>query len=402
MSVESVDVAFASLIFSDKLDRTCSLQQEMRKYLFIAANEWCRWGGSEFLWGSAAEKLARRGNEVCVSARYRSEPVREIEQLRLMGCRIFYRRPPSFIFRQARKVFPLPGDVSRYVREAGRGVDLVVISQGANGEGLPWMEEARAAGYNYVVIAHSAVAYWWPDDDVAERLAECYEKAQVAYFVSQATLDLTRRQFTSPLRNAKVIRNPFNVRYEAQPPWPQDFSDGLSLACVARLDVISKAQDLLLEVLSLPHWRKRKVRVSLVGNGVNERGLRRLVGQLELTSVEFAGYSNDIEEIWGKHHALVLPSRFEGMPITLIEAMLCGRPCIATDVGGIRELLRDGVNGFLAKAPTVELLDEAMNCAWECRDRLREMGERAARDVRQWVSSDPAEDFVQELERLTK
>ena len=56
--------------------------------------------------------------------------------------------------------------------------------------------------------------------------------------------------------------------------------------------------------------------------------------------------------IWAEHHALVLPSRFEGMPLVVVEAMLCGRPCIVTDVGGNAELIRDGINGFLAKAPT--------------------------------------------------
>ena len=60
----------------------------------------------------------------------------------------------------------------------------------------------------------------------------------------------------------------------------------------------------------------------------------------------------------------------------------------------------DGVNGFLAKAPTVELLDEAMNRAWENRHRLKEMGEQAAIDVRKFVSPDPTEDFVRELYAL--
>jgi glycosyltransferase involved in cell wall biosynthesis len=85
------------------------------------------------------------------------------------------------------------------------------------------------------------------------------------------------------------------------------------------------------------------------------------------------------------------------MPLVLVEAMLCGRPAIVTDVAGARELVRDGVNGFLAKAPTVELLDEAMNRAWENRHRLKEMGEQAAIDVRKFVSPDPVEDFVREL-----
>jgi glycosyltransferase involved in cell wall biosynthesis len=374
----------------------------MQKYLFIAANEGTNWGGSELLWSSAAEKLVSRGDEVRVSVRDFGKPNRIVESVRSAGCQIFYRRQPSFISRQVRRVFPLAEYSRAHVRSVGNGVDLVVISQGSNSDGLRWMEASRAAGYKYAVIAHSATVYSWPDDDVAERLAESYESASAGYFVSKAILDLSRRQFASPLRNAKVIRNPFNVRFDARPAWPVDSADGLALACVGRLEVISKGHDLLLEVLSLPHWRERKVRVSLIGKGPNERMLRYMAKTLELTNVEFAGHQNNIEEIWSKHHALVLPSRFEGMPLVVVEAMLCGRPCIATDVGGNRELIRDGINGFLAKAPTVELLDEAMNRAWDARHHLMEIGNVAATDVRRWVSKDPSEDFVRELATLTE
>jgi glycosyltransferase involved in cell wall biosynthesis len=286
------------------------------------------------------------------------------------------------------------------VRSVGGDADLVVVSQTHNGDGLEWMEAARTVGRKYAAIAQSAVVYWWPDDDHAERLAESYENATAAYFVSQAILDISRRQFGSPLLNAKVVRNPFNVRYDACPPWPAESGHGLALACVGRLDVTSKGQDVLLQVLALPHWRERKIRVSLVGNGPNERGLRRIVGQLGLTNIDFRGHSDNVEEVWAEHHALVLPSRFEGMPLTVVEAMLCARACIVTDVGGNRELVRDGVNGFLAKAPTVELLDEAMNRAWENRHCLQEIGVRAASDVRQWVSWDPGEDLARVLTAL--
>jgi glycosyltransferase involved in cell wall biosynthesis len=71
-----------------------------------------------------------------------------------------------------------------------------------------------------------------------------------------------------------------------------------------------------------------------------------------------------------------------------------------TDVGGNGELVRDGVNGFIAKAPTVEFIDGALNRAWENRARLREMGERAAADIRQIIPADPTEKFVHELTQL--
>ena len=372
----------------------------MRRYLFIGANDGCKWGGSEPLWSSAAEKLVRLGNEVRVSTKDWGEPVPHIEQLRQAGCQIFHRRPEGFLARQVRKILPRPGLAALHLRSAGRGVDLVVISQGANTDGLHWMEAARADGLKYATIAHGAAVNFWPEDDIAERVARGYEGAAATYFVSQAVLDFTRRQCATPLRNAKLVRNPFNVRYDADPAWPGDPVDELLLACVGRLDVISKAQDLLLQVMALPRWRERNARVSLVGDGPYERGLRRLAKHLSLSNVEFMGRQEDIEEVWSKHHALVLPSRFEGMPLVVVEAMLCGRPCIATDVGGNAELIRDGVNGFLARAAAVEFLDEAMDRCWENRARLREMGEQAKRDVRVFVPADPAEEFATEIERL--
>ncbi len=372
----------------------------MRKFLFIASNEWSPWGGSESLWSSAAERFARRGVQVYVSVKDWGKPVKQVEYLRSVGCRIVHRRSPSLMYRLGRKLFPRREYAREHVRVLGTGTDLVVVSQGNNMDGLQWMEASRSNGYRYAVIAQAAAEQWWPDDHLAERLAESYESACAAYFVSESNLALSRLQFVTPLRRARVIRNPFNVRYDAQPAWPLGLPERLSLACVGRLDVMAKGQDLLLEVLSLPDWRHRNVRVSLVGSGINERGLRRMIDKLKLANIDLTGYVSDIEQLWSRHHALVLPSRYEGMPVALVEAMLCGRPCIVTDVAGNRELVRDGINGFLAKAPTVELLDEAMSRAWDSRDRLMEMGCTAATDVRQWVSQDPSEDFVRDLAAL--
>jgi glycosyltransferase involved in cell wall biosynthesis len=378
----------------------------MAKYLFITAQEGHRWGGSERLWSHAAACLVRAGNEVRISAKAWDKPVPQIEQLRKAGCKVFLRRYdlPSFIPRQFQKLTRKFVSPSSYyetqTRALGADVDLVIVASPDNATGLEWMEAARSVGRRYAIIAQSAVVYWWPNDDLAERLAKAYESSSASYFVSQAILDITRSQLGTSLQNSSVVRNPFNVNYNARPPWPADEDNGLALAVVGRLDVISKGHDLLLQVLALPHWRKRDVRVSLFGEGPNERGLRRMVKQLNLSNVTFCGASNDIEKIWSRHHALALPSRFEGMPLVVIEAMLCGRPCIATDVGGNRELIRDDANGFLAKAPTVELFDEAMNRAWENRFRLEGIGQVAARDVREWISPDPGGDLARTLQSL--
>lgn len=372
----------------------------MKRIVFIAANETHLWGGSEHCWSAAAERLARNRVQVSVSVKNWTVPAKQVEHLRAAGCRVFLRRLPSLPERIGRRLFRRTGYEWPHVRRIATGADLVVISQGGNNDGLAWMEAAQSQGFKYAVISQSASEQWWPGDDEAERLGRCYEGASTAYFVSGANLALSRLQFVAPLSRGRVIRNPFNVRYDARPSWPGDPSKGLSLACVGRLEIAQKAQDLLMQVLNLAHWRERNIRITLAGSGVNEGTLRKIVDNLRLTNVEFAGFVGNIEQLWGQHHALVLPSRYEGMPLALVEAMLCGRPSIVTDVAGHRELVRDNVNGFLAKAPTVGFLDEAMNRAWENRHRLREMGEVAAKDVREWVSPDPTGDFVRELEAL--
>lgn len=372
----------------------------LRKIVFIASNETHRWGGSEHCWSAAAGRLAQRDVQVHVSVRDWGEPVKQVEHLRSVGCRIFYRPHPSLPERLRRRFFLPKGYASQHVRRIATGADLVVISQGGSQDGLSWMEAARSCAFPYAVIVQSAAEQWWPGDELAKQLAEAYEGARCAFFVSEANLALTRRQFATALPRGRVTRNPFNVRYGVLTTWPADPEDRLFLACVGRLDVDQKGQDLLIQVLSLPRWQDRDVHLSLVGTGACELGLRRLADTLRVANIHFTGFVDDIEKLWNSHHALVLPSRYEGMPLALVEAMLCGRPCIVTDVSGHRELVRDNINGFVAKAPTVELLDDAMNRAWENRMRLQEMGEAAARDVRQWVSPDPTGDFIRELESL--
>lgn len=64
-------------------------------------------------------------------------------------------------------------------------------------------------------------------------------------------------------------------------------------------------------------------------------------------NVELAGHVADIRKVWAAAHIAVLPSRREGLPKSLLEAAACGRPIVATDVPGCREIARNGVNALL-------------------------------------------------------
>lgn len=368
----------------------------------VSTMEGAPWGGSEVLWSDAAERFVGRGAQVHASVKAWDEPVPRLSELESLGCRVERRRAavglPS---RALRALLPrLPAfDPFRWLDRTRP--DLALISQGWNQDGLEWMEACLARGIPYAAVAQAACESWWPDDRTARRLAAAYEAAAAAFFVSEGNLELTRTQLATPLREARIVRNPFNVRYEAAPPWPAE-AHGWRLACVGRLDPKTKGQDLLLRVLESDRWRRRPISLTLFGAGPCEERLRRVAEGCSLENVRFAGVVDDVEQIWATHHALVLPSRCEGLPLVLVEAMLCGRPSIVTDVADAATVVEDGVCGFVAAAPTATLLDEALERAWAARENWQSIGERAARRIRELVPPDPVGRFVEQLSALVQ
>ena len=71
---------------------------------------------------------------------------------------------------------------------------------------------------------------------------------------------------------------------------------------------------------------------------------------------------------------LVLPSRAEGTPLSLLEAMAFGRPAVVTNVGGNADWVDHGQTGFVAAAPTVDLLAVALDACWAAHAHWRKMG----------------------------
>jgi glycosyltransferase involved in cell wall biosynthesis len=226
-----------------------------------------------------------------------------------------------------------------------------------------------------------------------------FKNAERVYFVSQHNQRITQQQLGKVLTNSEVIRNPFMVTVAGPLPWPTVATDEeYRLGCVARMWPKEKGQDLLLNVLALEKWRSRPVRVRFYGEGPMERGLEEMARYLALDRVEFCGFSRDITAVWRENHALVLPSRSEGLPLSQVEAMMCGRPVIVAVAGGTAEIVVEGETGFIASSPSVEELDKAMDRAWAARDRWQTIGVKAAEEVRKFYPEDPCATLADKLE----
>jgi glycosyltransferase involved in cell wall biosynthesis len=113
------------------------------------------------------------------------------------------------------------------------------------------------------------------------------------------------------------------------------------------------------------------------------------------------GASDGVEALQADRHMLVQPSRHqEGSPLTVVEAMTCARPVLATDVADHDEVVEDGVTGFLAESATVPSIGWALDCAWRRRGDLRTRGMAGARRIRPPMPHDAASVFDDDVLRL--
>ncbi len=122
-----------------------------------------------------------------------------------------------------------------------------------------------------------------------------------------------------------------------------------------------KGVDVLVAAWPLLLARVPGARLCLLGDGPEEARLREQASALGVeASVAFLGGVPDVAPRLRAADAAVLPSRTEGMPVALIEAMSCGLPVVATAVGGSAEVLRDGTTGRLVPPDSPAALAEAL------------------------------------------
>jgi len=151
---------------------------------------------------------------------------------------------------------------------------------------------------------------------------------------------------------------------------------------VGRLEE-AKDYPTLLRAFALVRERHPQARLLVVGAGSLEEEVKRLALELGLgESVRFLGLRTDIPELMNAADAYVMSSAWEGMPMVLLEAHASGLPIVATDVGANRDVVRDGVSGYLVPQKHPEALAAAMNrlISLEPQERVQ-MGFRG----REWV-----------------
>jgi glycosyltransferase involved in cell wall biosynthesis len=170
-----------------------------------------------------------------------------------------------------------------------------------------------------------------------------------------------------------------------EPPTP------ITIGFVGRL-LVDKGLYPLVEAFDLLAQRGVDVRLVIAGSAdpANPSSVSPadLAVWKERAGIAFLGHVADIRTVWQVAHIAVLPSRREGLPKSLLEAAACGRPIVATDVPGCREIARDNVNALLVPPENAVALADALERL--VRDgKLRRQFGKAGREIVKSEHSSP-------------
>lgn len=131
--------------------------------------------------------------------------------------------------------------------------------------------------------------------------------------------------------------------------------------CVGRL-VVQKNHALLLRAFARSAEAHANARLAIIGEGEQRAALEAQAAALGIAArVRFLGIRRDVPDAMAAADAFVLPSDYEGNPLSVMEAMAAGLPVVATAVGGVPELVEDGRHGFLVPAGDADALAGAMS-----------------------------------------
>jgi glycosyltransferase involved in cell wall biosynthesis len=161
-----------------------------------------------------------------------------------------------------------------------------------------------------------------------------------------------------------------------------------------------KGLGVLIEAWALVAKQFPAARLSLVGAGPLLREIRDRIRNLQLEDrITLLGPISrpEVRRALDEASCLVLPSRSEGLPRVILEAMARARPVVATRVGGISEIVDDGRTGILVPSDDPRELASALVSILENADRSRTMGEEGHRD---FVSLDPIRRYEEGIARL--
>lgn len=332
--------------------------------------------------------LQGKGYEVHAAANPDNGRKEEIEKMGVICWDIPFSRSPYRLaniiaIRELTKLFhrhyfelihvhtPIASFLARYVAKKCKQGSVLYTAHGFHFyEGAPlqnWL----------IYYTAEKVARRWTDGLIVMN-AEDYKNGKRLGFRENESLFFTHgvgisfEQYSASSNSGLYVREQLNID-----------QDDIIISYIAELNDNKNHMFLLRNWNELLQYHS-KIHCLIVGTGEKEHELKKYVKQESLKNVHFLGYRNDIPEILSQSDIVTLLSYREGLPRCLMEAMVCEKPLVVSNIRGSRDLVKHGVNGFLVDLGDDRSLVESFKKLINDKDLREKMGQASLKEIQSY------------------
>lgn len=378
--------------FGEKLEiYNKAAKNSQKRILFFSTNE--GWGGSEVACVKLAQSFSDAGWRVSLVMN-RHVPRPELLSSIVSDGSIEF-------FERGVRDYCGSEETSEFVNNFD--ADIIYISQGQvfkSAELMQWCKDNGLKYVNFIPLVSEYHSIAIRDKKIIEENGILLQQSKKIFLDNRSAQDAMRKIFNITFDNFQVIRNGFDVQYRQEFTWNEPKNDEFRLAFIGRLEKIHKGLDMLLEVLSMKKWKNRPLKIMAYGHGPYEEIIKKTLKKNDMTNLILCGYTDNLENAILQVQGVIFPSRMEGTPISLVDSLLCHRMAIVTPVGGMPEMITDGLNGFVAESVSMKGIDECLERAWQKRGKWRELGENAGKKVREMVPEFPHQETIEAVDKI--
>ncbi len=317
-------------------------------------------GGSEHQMVEIACRQKARGQEITVGCLSRKGPLLDVLAQAGIGVSEFNPEGRLVGLAGIRQIIRLTVFLRRHRVDVFQSHDLYSTLLG--------VPAAWLARVPVIISSRRDLASWWWYTRRNRRILRHIQNFSSRIIAnSQAVEDFLVREDGFDRRQIRVVRNGVdfkrfaNASGDREKLFPNLGRDDRLIAVVANMNVKSKGHSDLIAAGQEICQEFPGAKFLCIGDGIERRELERTVEELRLRNhFLFLGRRDDVPNILACCDLFVLPSWAEGLPNSVLEAMAAGVPVVATRVGGIPEIIADGVGGLLVPAQDSRALAAAI------------------------------------------
>lgn len=345
----------------------------MKSILFISVMNGSAWGGSEEQWYQAAYWMSRNGYRVGVCVFDREEKKPKLELLKKNGCLIY------LIPHKGKGIFSSWKKQQYLNKIPFQEYDAAYVNQGG------WHDIAHGPFKRlykklppYALSFHNYQLGAGLKSSTVHVLKAWISHAALCNAATKIIYHMLENEYGIVGMHNEVTYSPITFTApDILPAYSTDTSKPVFLALGA-LDTNRKAQDILIKCFAGPQWKNRDWVLHIYGEGKDKGMLAALIKDLNLEDKVFLkGHTSEVKQVLAQSGLLIQATHFDAMPISVIEAMAMGKPCLVSRVGDMPEWVKQGYNGFITLAVTEKDLGEQLEIAWAQKDLWAQMGEHA-------------------------